>query len=301
MSAIVQYSPPSGLSRPLEWTPEQRKMIRDTYANGASDSEFSMLMSIASVRQLDPIKRQIWFVKRWDSMKRCEVWAPQTSIDGLRTIAQRTGLYDGQDEPEFVSEHKSGRLEFCRVKVYRKDWTRPAVGIAYWSEYAAKKKDGSVTQMWAEKPHVMIAKCAEALGLRKAFPEDTAGLYVAEEMPPQDAQEPRRELRAPPSPSPVARALPKTQASVRPAPAPSEEPPPCDPETGEIVEAEVSLAVPPAEQSPAFGRSDMLTEIAVASRAELPALARRMKAMSDGPEKIAVLNAINSRSSELRG
>lgn len=185
VTAIAQYTPPAALAKPLEWTPEQRKMIRDTYASGANDSEFSMLMQIASVRNLDPIKRQIWFVKRWDSMKRCEVWAPQTSIDGLRTIAQRTGLYDGQDEPEFLND-KNGRLEFCRVKVYRKDWNRPAVGIAYWSEYAAKKKDGSITAMWSEKPHVMLAKCAEALGLRKAFPEDTAGLYVPEEMAEKD-------------------------------------------------------------------------------------------------------------------
>ena len=162
-------------------TPEQTKMIRDTFANGAPEGEFRVLMEIAKARNLNPLLRQVWFVKRWDSQKRCEVWAVQVSIDGLRAIADRTGKYDGQDEPEF--EEKDGAIKLCRVKVYRKDVVRAFVGTAYWSEYAATTKEGKLTQMWANKPHIMLAKCAEALAFRKAFPEDSAGLYVAEEMP----------------------------------------------------------------------------------------------------------------------
>ena len=76
-------------------------MIRDTYANGATDSEFAVLMEVAKVRKLNPLLRQVHFVKRWDNQRKRDVWAVQIGIDGLRAVAQRTGEYDGQDEPEF--------------------------------------------------------------------------------------------------------------------------------------------------------------------------------------------------------
>lgn len=198
----------------LEFSPEQTQMIRDTYANGANNEEFSVLMEIAKARNLNPLFRQIFFVKRWDSSKKREVWAAQVSIDGLRAIAQRTGLYDGQDEPEFEHD-KDGFPTLAKVKVYRKDWTRPVVGVAYFREYAVATKDGGLTSMWNSKPHVMISKCAEALAIRKAFPEDTGGLYTPEEMGhKEDDTQPvyKAEVRA----SDVLEIVPKHQAQIAP-------------------------------------------------------------------------------------
>lgn len=195
-TALATTNPNDSIARPatveLVFTEAQEQMIRDSFANGASQQEFSVLMAIAKARRLNPLLRQIHFVKRWDSQKQREVWSTQVSIDGLRAIAQRTGLYDGQDEPEFEHDANGG-IRLARVKVYRKDWGRPAVGVALFNEYAQRKKDGTLTQFWKEKPHIMLAKCAEALAVRKAFPEDTAGLYVPEEMP----QEERRPLISP--------------------------------------------------------------------------------------------------------
>lgn len=170
----------------VEWNAEQRKIIRDTFANGANDAEFSALMETARVRGLDPFKKQVFFVKRWDSQKRCEVWAVQISIDGLRGLAERTGRYDGQDEPEYVYDAEK-RLTACKVRVYRKDHSRPSVGVAFFAEYAQTTKEGKLTKFWAQMPHVMIAKCAEALAIRKGFPEDTSGLFTEEEMAHDDS------------------------------------------------------------------------------------------------------------------
>ena len=102
-----------------DWSEEQKAIVRNSLANGASDSEFAVLWEMARSRGLNPIKKEIYFVKRWDSNKRAEVWATQVSIDGLRVIAARSGEYDGQDEPEFEYDDK-GNLKLCRVKVYRK-------------------------------------------------------------------------------------------------------------------------------------------------------------------------------------
>lgn len=168
-------------SVPLDFSKEQQALLRDSFANGASESEFRVLLEVAKARRLNPFTRQIHFVKRWDGEKRREVWSCQVGIDGFRAIAQRTGLYDGQDEPVF--EYGGDKLPIkCTVSVYRKDWRRPSVGVAYFSEYAQTKREGGLTRMWAEKPHIMISKCAEALALRKAFPEDLSGLYAPEEM-----------------------------------------------------------------------------------------------------------------------
>jgi phage recombination protein Bet len=192
--AMVLRGEPATLAKaePMAFSEEQERMIRDTFANGASAQEFAVLLEIAKVRRLNPLLRQIHFVKRWDRDKGREVWSTQVSIDGLRAIAERTGKYDGQDEPEFME--RDGRIVGCKVRVYRKDWTRPAVGVAYWSEYVQTKKDGNPTQFWSRMPHVMIAKCAEALALRKAFPEDMSGLYTPEEM--AQAENSRRAVQA---------------------------------------------------------------------------------------------------------
>ena len=172
------------VSGPLEFSNEQVQLLRDGYAPGASQIEFRMLLEVARLRRLNPFLKQIHFVKRRSKDNNgnwIETWTSQVSIDGLRAIAQRTGLYDGQDEPVFERDEK-GLILAAKVCVYRKDWSRPAVGVARWDEYVQTTRDGSPTKFWASMPHVMIGKCAEALALRKAFPEDLAGVFTDEEM-----------------------------------------------------------------------------------------------------------------------
>jgi len=96
-------------------------------------------------------------------------------IGGLRKIASRTGAYAGSDLP--VMHHDAnGGLERIDVTVYRivQGVRCPFAAPAFLAEYDAHQG------LWSSKPHVMLAKCAEAMALRKGFPE-LEGLYVAEE------------------------------------------------------------------------------------------------------------------------
>ncbi len=172
--------------RSAMFTEEQEEMIREMYAPTASDLEFRVLVSIAKVRRLNPLLGHIHFVKRPNKVtdpdgreRWVDKWTCQVSIDGLRAKAEETGLYGGQDEPEFTRD--DGEL-VARVKVYKKGVDRPFVGVAFWSEFVQTTRKGDPVRMWEQMPRHMLAKCAEALGLRKAFPEELAGLYTSDEM-----------------------------------------------------------------------------------------------------------------------
>lgn len=178
----------------LQFTPEQSQIIRDMCANGASETEFAFLMEIAKARGLNPLLKQIHFVKRWDSSKERNVWSAQVAIDGFRAIAEATGLYDGQDEPEYGPLNTDGQPQWAKVKVYKKGISRPFVGTAYWAEYVQYAK-GKITKFWADMPMNQLAKCAESLALRKGFPEQLGGLHTPDEM--GQADNDRREPHTP--------------------------------------------------------------------------------------------------------
>lgn len=165
----------------IHFSEEQRKLILDTCCGGASEAEARVLMAIAEARGMNPIAQECYFVKRWDKAKGGWVWAVQAGIDSFRAKAEETGLYDGQDEPEFEYDAK-GNVKLARVRVYRKDWSRPCVGVARWEEYVQTTKEGSPTRFWANMPHNQLAKCAESAALRKAFPKVFARIYSPEEM-----------------------------------------------------------------------------------------------------------------------
>lgn len=227
MSDIVK--PQASELEAVRFTESQRKILLDIYANGASESDFRALVAVAESRGLNPLNGDCHFVKRWDREKNGWKWSVQPSIDSFRARAERSGLYAGQDEPEYEYDAK-GRLTLARVRVWRKDWQRPSVGVAHWDEYVQTTKDGHPTSMWANKPRIMLAKCAEAIALRKGFPLQNGALFTADEMGGNDDHSPPPRLaqqttaRDEEYPDPVAD---REAAALPPRPA-SEPPPPAE-------------------------------------------------------------------------
>ncbi|MCX8648715.1 phage recombination protein Bet, partial [Bifidobacterium sp. B4107] len=184
------------------FTANQVAALQQMGVQNASQGDLAVFFHQVQRTGLDPFARQIYMIGR--NQKTPNGWETkytiQTGIDGFRLIARRAAerSHEAFGEPETLWCGEDG--------VWREVWlgSKPPkgakvvvqrgggsfTGVATLSEYAGRKKDGSLTSMWASKPALMLAKCAEALALRKAFPQDLSGLYTEDEMHDdvQDAQ-----------------------------------------------------------------------------------------------------------------
>lgn len=164
-------------------TNEHIELIKDMYFKGSSNEEFQMFLHVCKKTGLDPAMRQIFPVKRWDSKLKKEVMTVQTGIDGYRLIAERTGRYAPGREPTYQYEDGKVLSATAYVKKQTADGTwHEIAATAFYDEYVQKTKEGTPTQFWQKMAHNQLAKCAEALALRKAFPGDLSGIYTQEEM-----------------------------------------------------------------------------------------------------------------------
>lgn len=159
------------------WADEARRV----FFPKLPDREAIVFMTICKARRLNPFTKQVYFLPYTNKKTNVTTYSMIVSIDGFRSLAARTGLYGGQDEPIYTYD-KNERLVSCKIAVYRKDFDRPTVAVAHLSEYVQYSYDGSVNKTWAKSPHIMLAKCAEALALRKAFPDELGGLHEESEM-----------------------------------------------------------------------------------------------------------------------
>jgi phage recombination protein Bet len=169
------------------WDRDKIELVKRTICKDASDDELALFQHVCQRTGLDPFARQIYAVFRNSKLPNGSwgrVMGIQTGIDGYRAIAERTGCYAGSDEAVFEFEAGEGHPTKASVTVWKMVHGQrvPFSASARWSEYVQTDKSGNPTKFWAQMPYLMLSKVAEALALRKAFPNDLSGLYTREEM-----------------------------------------------------------------------------------------------------------------------
>ncbi|MFJ6608133.1 phage recombination protein Bet [Streptomyces lydicus] len=192
-----------------QWTEEQAIVLRQSgIGESVTRAELTGFLHLCQRTGLDPFSRQVYLIGRYSKKDQRDVYTPQTGIDGYRVIAQRvtaqTGGTYGYEDTVWCDASGKWRDVWlvdappaaAKVTVIRNGQRFSAV--ATFREYVQTYPDGNPKGLWAKMPAGQIAKCAEALALRKAFPHDLAGIYTAEEMAQADNPTP---MPAPARPS----------------------------------------------------------------------------------------------------
>lgn len=160
------------------WDERQLAALRQIGLVDAPKPDLAVFLHFCQRTGLDPFARQIYMIGRGGK------YNIQASIDGLRIVAQRSGNYGGQTMTEWCGEDgiwhdvwlpKTPPVA-ARVGIYYKDSSNPTWASAKFDSYNTN------SPIWKKMPDLMIAKCAEALALRKAFPNDLSGIYSDDEM-----------------------------------------------------------------------------------------------------------------------
>jgi phage recombination protein Bet len=181
----------------VQFSGEQMAVIKSQIAPRCTDMELAYFIQVCKQTGLSPFTREIYAISR-------EVWNPETrqkepkmtiqvSIDGLRKRAANSGFYGGSETFWCGSDGQwtdvwlsSSPPMAAKTIVHRLGSPHPFVGVARFDAYK-QEFNGKLTGLWAKMPDGMLGKCSEALALRKAFPEQTAGLYASEEMDQADS------------------------------------------------------------------------------------------------------------------
>lgn len=210
-------------SAPQSFTVEDIETLKRHFVpEGMTDEELRIYVSVCKKTGLDPFTRQIYVTRKVDKHGHARV-TYQATIDGFRLIAQRSGEYEGQVGPFWCGKagiwkdvwvHED--LPFAaKVGTIRKGFRDPIMSVAHFRSYAQFFPDGNLNHMWQRSPELMIGKCAEALSLRRAFPNELSGIYSSEEISENaldDIEQPKSIQRSgpvlpPPAQPPIQKAL----------------------------------------------------------------------------------------------
>jgi phage recombination protein Bet len=173
------------------FTEDQMKLLSDHIMKGATPVELQYFGEVCKRVGLDPFKKQIHAVQRWDNTAKRMVWSYQTGIDGYIAIAHRNGLCAGIEDIQFLPPDESTPNPVkatCTVWKIVGGQRMPFTASARWTEYVQLTKEGNPNSMWRKMPYGQLGKCARALAIRMAFPEEIGGILTDVEMEQTDSE-----------------------------------------------------------------------------------------------------------------
>jgi phage recombination protein Bet len=212
MTEIAIRTPQAGSSLAIGaeqdgFTDKQIAALKQLGVKDATQGDLDVFFYQAQRTGLDPFAKQLYLIGRWS--REGTKFTIQTGIDGYRLIARRavdrSGETLGYEDTRWCGQDgvwtdvwlSNQPPAAARVVVLRAGQRYPATAL--WSEYVQTVKDGSPNSMWARMGANQLAKCAEALALRKAFPQDLSGIYTTDEMGQAESPQPAREQPAKPT------------------------------------------------------------------------------------------------------
>jgi phage recombination protein Bet len=169
--------------------------IKKMVAQAATDDEFKAFMYLCNAYNLDPLKKEIYFIKY--SGRSTVI----TSRDGYLKIANLNENFNGieselvyqgdvltkRDDGSLLITYGAEHLLFDKSKltgafcnVFRKDRAKSTTVFVSIKEYY--KKDAPI---WQQYTNAMILKVAEAMALKRAFA--ISGLVTKEEIEDKDS------------------------------------------------------------------------------------------------------------------
>lgn len=189
MSTEIQKAGGSG----LQITQEQIKVLAQAGIIPANTPppQIEVFMHTCNKLGLDPFTKEVHLVAYRNYKTGEYQFSTIVGIHGLEKKAASSGMFAGVDVPKFnmtadgrwqsmaeVAASKKLPIS-CSVTVYKlMGGTRvPFTAEVLWSEYGNEKNPN-----WSSRPMHMLTKVAKSHALRMAFPNETHGLHVEEEM-----------------------------------------------------------------------------------------------------------------------
>ncbi|MCG5431199.1 recombinase RecT [Mycobacterium sp. MYCO198283] len=193
-----------------DWTEDQRVQLRALGLEHATEADLRLLYHYTARTGLDPFTKQVYMVSRRTKIKvrvqnpdtgnerieerDVDKFTVQVGIDGWRVIgtraARREGVRVGHDDvlwrgkgtgwiDYWDKDEHGGPPSACKYTV-EFDGVRVSATCSY-AEYVQLTRINNEwvpNSMWSKMPANQLAKCAEALAWRKAFPADYSGLVL---------------------------------------------------------------------------------------------------------------------------